>query len=259
LLRYVQELQHWRAFHRVPVRRIVLLRAALNDVLGEPNLRPSIRTWCAPCAACHRDRIYDHPCVDGLHPPYVALQSEELLDDHHHGLADHDPLSACQKTGDHDLHSDDHGPLLNDHDLHSADHDLHSADRDPRLDDHDLLLVDQMTDDHDWMNAHRNFLGAMVDRYLLLGVTDDRYLLLGVTDDHLRYEDEVPRHPHDVGVLDDHQTCVGGQRHQLMDDLGGLQTCVGELLGPPQSADAMGAHHLDEDVKDGCRPGVVLL
>jgi hypothetical protein len=44
-----------------------------------------------------------------------------------------------------------------------------------------------------------------------------------------------------------------------MDDLGGLQTCVGELLGPPQSADAMGAHHLDEDVKDGCRPGVVLL
>jgi hypothetical protein len=116
-----------------------------------------------------------------------------------------------------------------------------------------------MTDDHDWMNAHRNFLGAMVDRYLLLGVTDDRYLLLGVTDDHLRYEDEVPRHPHDVGVLDDHQTCVGGQRHQLMDDLGGLQTCVGELLGPPQSADAMGAHHLDEDVKDDCRPGVVLL
>jgi hypothetical protein len=252
LLRYAQEPQHWHAFHRVPVRRIVLLRAALNDVLGEPNLRPSIRTWCAPCAACHRDRIYDHPCVDGLHPPYVALQSEELLDDHHHGLADHDPLSACQKLGDHDLHSDDHGPLLNDHDLHSAD-------RDPRLDDHDLLLVDQMTDDHDWMNAHRNFLGAMVDRYLLLGVTDDRYLLLGVTDDHLRYEDEVPRHPHDVGVLDDHQTCVGGQRHQLMDDLGGLQTCVGELLGPPQSADAMGAHHLDEDVKDGCRPGVVLL
>jgi hypothetical protein len=133
--------------------------------------------------------------------------------------------------------------------------------------------------DHDWTNAHQNFLGAMVDRYLLLGVTDDRYLLLGVTDDrylllgvtddrylllgvtddHLRYEDEVPRHPHDVGVLDDHQTCVGGQRHQLMDDLGGLQTCVGELLGPPQSADAMGAHHLDEDVKDGCRPGVVLL
>jgi hypothetical protein len=103
--------------------------------------------------------------------------------------------------------------------------------------------------DHDWTNAHQNFLGAMVDRYLLLGVTDD----------HLRYEDEVPRHPHDVGVLDDHQTCVGGQRHQLMDDLGGLQTCVGELLGPPQSADAMGAHHLDEDVKDGCRPGVVLL
>jgi hypothetical protein len=116
-----------------------------------------------------------------------------------------------------------------------------------------------MTADHDWMNAHRNFSGAMDDRCHLLGAMDDRYLLLGVTDDHLRYEDEVPRHPHDVGVLDDHQTCVGGQRHQPMDGLGGLQTCVDELLGPPQNADAMGAHHLDEDAKDGCRPGVVLL
>jgi hypothetical protein len=116
-----------------------------------------------------------------------------------------------------------------------------------------------MTDDHDWMNAHRNFLGAMVDRYLLLGVTDDRYLLLGVTDDHLRYEDEVPRHPHDVGVLDDHQTCVGGQRHQLMDDLGGLQTCEDALLGPPLNADAMDAHHLGGALKDDCRPDAGLL
>jgi hypothetical protein len=116
-----------------------------------------------------------------------------------------------------------------------------------------------MTDGHDWMNAHRNFSGAMDDRCRLLDETDDRCRLLGVTDDHLRYEDEVPHHPHDVGVLDDHQTCVGGQRHQLMDDLGGLQTCEDELLGPPLNADAMGAHHLDEDVKDGCRPGVGLL
>jgi hypothetical protein len=72
-------------------------------------------------------------------------------------LADHDPLSACQKTGDHDLHSADRDPRLDDHGPLLNDHDLHSADRDPRLDDHDLLLVDQMTDDHDWMNAHRNF------------------------------------------------------------------------------------------------------
>jgi hypothetical protein len=57
-----------------------------------------------------------------------------------------------------------------------------------------------MTDDHDWMNAHRNFLGAMVDRYLLLGATGD----------HLRYVVEGLRHLHDAGGLDDHQTCVGG-------------------------------------------------
>jgi hypothetical protein len=113
--------------------------------------------------------------------------------------------------------------------------------------------------DHDWTNAHQNFLGATDDHLRCVDVTDDCYRLLGATGDHLRYVVEGLRHLHDAGGLDDHQTCVGGQRHQLMDDLGGLQTCVGELLGPPQSADAMGAHHLDEDVKDGCRPGVVLL
>jgi hypothetical protein len=116
-----------------------------------------------------------------------------------------------------------------------------------------------MTDGHDWMNAHQNFSGAMDDHLRCVDVKDDRYRLSGATGDHLRYEDDVPRHPHDVGVLDDHQTCVGGQRHQSMDDLGGLQTCGDELLGPPLNADAMGDHHLDGDVKDGCRPGVVLL
>jgi hypothetical protein len=115
-----------------------------------------------------------------------------------------------------------------------------------------------MTDGHDWMNAHQNFSGAMDDHLRCVDVKDDRYLLLGATGDHLPYEDEVPRHPHDVGVLDDHQTYVGGQRHQSMDDLVGLQTCAGELLGPPLNADAMGVHHLDEDEKDGCRHGVVL-
>jgi hypothetical protein len=110
--------------------------------------------------------------------------------------------------------------------------------------------------DLDWTSAHQNFLGAMDDHLRCVDVTDDRYRLLVVTDDHLRYEDEVPRHRRDVGVLVDRQTCVGDQRHQPMDDLGDLQTCVGELLGPPLSADAMGAHHRGEDAKDGCRPGV---
>jgi hypothetical protein len=77
--------------------------------------------------------------------------------------------------------------------------------------------------------------------------------------DHLRHEGAVLHHLPDEGVLDDRQICVGDLRHQPMDDLGGLQTCGDELLGPPLNADAMGAHHLDEDVKDGCRPGVVLL
>jgi hypothetical protein len=100
--------------------------------------------------------------------------------------------------------------------------------------------------DLDWTNAHQNFLGAM----------NDHLRCVDVTDDHLRSVDGALRHPHDVGVMDDHQTCVGGQRHQPMDDLGGLQTCGAEPLGPPLSADAMGAHHRGEDAKDGCRPDV---
>ena len=74
--------------------------------------------------------------------------------------------------------------------------------------------------------------------------------------DHLRCVDEGLRHLLDVGVQVDRQTCVGGQRHQPTGDLGDLQICAGELLGPPLSADAKGAHHRGEDAKDGCRPGV---
>jgi hypothetical protein len=113
--------------------------------------------------------------------------------------------------------------------------------------------------DHDWTNAHQNFLGATGDHLRCVDVTDDCYRLLGATGDHLRYVVEWLRHPHDVGVLDDHQTCVGGQRHQLMDDLGGLQTCEDALLGPPLNADAMGAHHLGGALKDDCRPDAGLL
>jgi hypothetical protein len=199
--------------------------------------------------AYHRGRIYDHRYDDELHPPCVAQQSEELLDDHHHGTADRDPLLADQMLDDHDLRSDDHDPRPDDHDLRS---DVLF----PHLGGHDLQWGDRMPADLDWTSAHQNFLGAMVDRCRLLGAMDDRCRLLGVTDDHLRYEDEVPRHRRDVGVQVYRQTCVGGQRHQPMDDLGDLQTCAGELLGPPLSADAMGAHHRGEDAKDGCRPGV---
>jgi len=110
--------------------------------------------------------------------------------------------------------------------------------------------------DLDWTSAHQNFLDAMDDHLRCVDVTDDRYRLLGVTDDHLRYGVEGLRHLRDVGVLVDRQTCVGGQPHQPMGDLGDLQTCGAEPLGPPLSADAMGAHHRGEDAKDGCRPGV---
>jgi hypothetical protein len=103
--------------------------------------------------------------------------------------------------------------------------------------------------DHDWTSAHQNFLGA----------TDDRYRLLGATDDHLHYGDAGLRHLHDVGGLDDHQTCVDGQRHQPMDGLDGLQTFEDGQLCHPLNADAMGAHHLGGAVKDDCRPGVGLL
>lgn len=185
--------------------------------------------------ACHRGRIYDHPYDDELHPPYVALPSEELSDDHHHGMADRDLLLADQMLDDHDLRSD---VLF------------------PHLGAHDLLLGDRTQADLDWTSDHQNFLGAMDDHLRCVGVTDDRYRLLGVTDDHLRSVDEGRHRPHDVGVQVDRQTCVGGRRHQPMDDLGDLQTCAGELLGPPLSADAMGAHHRGEDAKDGCRPGV---
>jgi hypothetical protein len=199
--------------------------------------------------ACHRGRIYDHPYDDELHPPYVALPSEELSDDHHHGMADRDLLLADQMLDDHDLRSDDHGPLPDD--LAPRSDDLF-----PHLGAHDLLLGDRTQADLDWTSDHQNFLGAMDDHLRCVGVTDDRYRLLGVTDDHLRSVDEGRHHLRDVGVQVDRQTCVGGRRHQPMDDLGDLQTCAGELLGPPLSADAMGAHHRGEDAKDGCRPGV---
>jgi hypothetical protein len=113
--------------------------------------------------------------------------------------------------------------------------------------------------DHDWTSAHQNFLGATDDHLRCVDVKDDRYRLLGVMDDHLRCVVEGLRHLHDAGGLADHQTCVGGQRHQPMGGLDDLQTCEDELLGPPLNADAMGAHHLGEALKDGCRPGVGLL
>ena len=179
--------------------------------------------------ACHRGRIYDHPCVDELHLLCVALQSEELPDDHHHGTADRDLLLVARML-------DDHDHRLDDHDLRLDDHGPLPVDLFPHLGAHDLLLVARMQVDLDWTSAHQNFLDAM--------------------DDHLRSVDEGLRHLRDVGVQVDRQTCVGGQPHQPMGDLGDLQTCGAEPLGPPLSADAMGAHHRGEDAKDGCRPGV---
>ena len=206
--------------------------------------------------ACHRGRIYDHRYDDELHLLCVALQSEELPDDHHHGTADRDLLLVARMLDDHDHRLDDHDLRLDDHDLRLDDHGPLPVDLFPHLGAHDLLLVARMQVDLDWTSAHQNFLDAMDDHLRCVDVTDDRYRLLGVTDDHLRSVDEVPRHLRDVGVQVDRQTCVGGQPHQPMGDLGDLQTCAGELLGPPPSADAMGAHHRGEDAKDGCRPGV---
>jgi hypothetical protein len=113
--------------------------------------------------------------------------------------------------------------------------------------------------DHDWTSAHQNFLAATDDHLHCVDVKDDRYRLLGEMDDRLRCVDEGLRPLHDAGGLADHQTCVGDQRHQSMDDLGGLQTCEDERLGPPLNADAMGAHHLGEALKGGCRRGAGLL
>ena len=166
-------------------------------------------------------------------------------------MVDRDPLLADQMLGDHDLRLGDHGPLLDD--LAPRSDVLF-----PHLGAHDLLLVDQMQVDHDWTSAHQNFLGATDDHLRCVDVKDDRYRLLGVMDDRLRCVVEGLRHLHDAGGLADHQTCVGGQRHQPMDGLDGLQTCEDELLGPPLNADAMGVHHLGGAVKDDCRPGVGL-
>jgi hypothetical protein len=167
-------------------------------------------------------------------------------------MADRVPLLVCQKLDDHGLH-------LGDHDLRLGDHGPLPDVLFPHLGAHGLLLDDRMQVDHDWTSAHQNFLGATNDHLRCVDVKDDRYRLLGVMDDHLRCVVEGLRHLHDAGGLADHQTCVGGQRHQPMGGLDDLQTYGDALLGPPLNADAMGAHHLGEALKDGCRPGVGLL
>ena len=154
--------------------------------------------------ACHLGRIYDHRYDDELHLLCVALQSEELPDDHHHGTADRDLLLVDRMLDDHDLR-------LDDHDLRVGDHGPLPVVLFPHL-------VARMQVDLDWTSAHQNFLDAMDDHLRCVDVTDDRYRLLGVTDDHLRSVDEGLRHLRDVGVQVDRQTCAGGQRHQSMDD-----------------------------------------
>jgi hypothetical protein len=125
-----------------------------------------------------------------------------------------------------------------------------------------------MRGDHDWTSAHQNFSGAMddhlrsadaMDDHLHCGdATNDLCRLLGAKDDHLRSVDEGRHRPHDEVGLDDRQICVYDLRRQPMDGLGDRRTCEDGQLCHPLNADAMGAHHLDEAVKDDCRLGVGL-
>jgi hypothetical protein len=85
----------------------------------------------------------------------------------------------------------------------------------------------------------------------------DRCLHADAKGDHLRHEGAVLHHLRGVGVLDDHQICVGDLRHQQKDEQ--VHRIYEDVLHDPNlNEGATDGHRPDGAWLDDCRPDVGL-